>query len=172
MMPYYYIPLLWVLLFALGWLFRKRLATHAANLFVRILAGLFAATGAIAWTLLLFALAQFGKAMAGAGDGAGTGDGSNPPEGILLAAVAWLVPMTGFVFMLLGSLGVLKGTWRSIGYWYALIFLVVAGSTMMVVSPHYYIAVKWIGLAFMLVAVLWSHAIRQNAGASAAGSTV
>jgi hypothetical protein len=122
--------------------------------------------------LLLLALKQIGNAIAGAGDGAGTGSTSVPPEGILLAAVAWLVPMTGFVFMLLGSLGVLKGTWRSIGYWYALIFLVVAGSTMMVLFPHYYIAVKWIGLAFMLVAVLWSHAIRQNAGASAAGSTV
>ncbi len=163
MMPFYFIPLLLILLFGLGWLFRRPLATPAANLFVRILAGLLAATGAIAWTLLLFALAQFGKAIAGAGDGAGTGDGSNPPEGILLAVVVWLVPMTGFVFMLLGSLGALKGALRRIGYWYALIFLVVIGGVMMVVSPHYYIAVKWIGLAFMLVAVLWSHALREKA---------
>jgi len=162
MMRFYYIPFLCVLLFASGWLFRRPLATHAANLFVRILAGLFAATGAIAWTLVLFALAQFGNAMAGAGDGAGTERGSTPPQAILLAVVMWLVPMTGFVFMLLGSLGVLRGTLRRIGYWYALIFLVVIGGVMMVVSPHYYIAVKWIGLAFMLVAVLWSHALREK----------
>jgi len=158
MMRLYYIPLLCVLLFALGWLFRKPLATHAANLLVRILAGLFAATGAVAWTLLLFALAQFGKAIAGAGDGAGTGDDSDPPQAILLAVVVWLVPMTGFVFMLLGSLGAMKGTLRRIGYWYALIFLVVIGGAMMVVSPHYYAAVKWIGLACLLMAVLWGYA--------------
>jgi hypothetical protein len=172
MMPFYFIPLLLILLFACGWLFRRPLASSGGKIFARIFVGLFAVAGAVAWTLLLLALKQIGNAIAGAGDGAGTGSTSVPPEGILLAAVAWLVPMTGFVFMLLGSLGVLKGTWRSIGYWYALIFLVVAGSTMMVLFPHYYIAVKWIGLAFMLVAVLWSHAIRQNAGASAAGSTV
>jgi len=162
MMRFYYIPFLCVLLFALGWLFRRPLATHAANLFVRIFAGLFAATGAIAWTLLLFALAQFSNAMAGAGDGAGTERGSTPPQAILLAVLVWLVPMTGFVFMLLGSLGALKGTLRRIGYWYALIFLVIIGAVMMVMSPHYYIAVKWIGLAFMLVAVLWSHALREK----------
>jgi hypothetical protein len=172
MMRFYYIPLLGIFLFALGWLFRKPLATRAANFFIRILAGLFAVAGAIAWTLLLFALAQWGNAMAGAGDGAGTERGSTPPQEILLAAVVWLVPVTAFAFMLLGSLGVLKGAWRHIGYWYALIFLVVAGSAMMILFPHYYLAVKWIGLAFMLVAVLWSHAFRQNTGASAAGSTV
>jgi cytochrome oxidase assembly protein ShyY1 len=33
---------------------------------------------------------------------------------------------------------------------------------MMVLFPHYYLAVKWIGLAFMLVAVLWSSAFRQR----------
>lgn len=170
MMRFYYIPLLWVLLFALGWLFRKPLATHAANLLVRILAGLFAVTGAVAWTLLLLALKQIGNAIAGAGDGAGTGDGSNPPQAILLAVVVWLVPVTAFAFMLLGALNVLRGALRHIGYWYALIFLVVAGSVMMVMFPHYYIAVKWIGLAFMLVAVLWSHALREKAGAG--GSTV
>ena len=41
-------------------------------------------------------------------------------------------------------------------------FLVVAGGMMMVLFPHYYLAVKWIGLAFMLVAVLWSSAFRQR----------
>jgi hypothetical protein len=41
-------------------------------------------------------------------------------------------------------------------------FLVIIGAVMMVMSPHYYIAVKWIGLAFMLVAVLWSHALREK----------
>ncbi len=172
MMRFYYIPLLWVLLFASGWLFRRPLATPAANLFVRILAGLFAVAGAVAWTLLLLALKQIGNAIAGAGDGAGTGSTSVPPEGVLLAAVAWLVPVTAFAFMLLCALNVLRGALRHIGYWYALIFLVVAGSTMMVLFPHYYIAVKWTGLAFMLVAVLWSYAFRQKAGAGAAGSTV
>jgi hypothetical protein len=157
MMRLYCIPLLCVLLFTLGWLFRRPLATPAANLLVRILAGLFAVAGAIAWTLLLFALAQFGNAMAGAGDGAGTARGSDP-LGILLAGIIWLLPMTGFVFMLLGSLGVLKGALRRLGYWYALIFLVVIGGAMMVVSPHYYAAVKWIGLACLLIAVLWGYA--------------
>ena len=78
--------------------------------------------GAIAWTWLLISLAQWGNAMAGAGDGAGTERSSTPPQAILLAAVVWLVPMTGFVFMLFGSLGILKGAWRGIGYWYGLIF--------------------------------------------------
>lgn len=170
MMPSYFIPLLLVALFASGWLFRKPLASSGGKVFVRIFVGLFAVAGVVAWTLVLLALKQIGNAIAGAGDGAGTGSTSVPPEGILLAAVAWLVPVTAFAFMLLGALNVLRGALRHIGYWYALIFLVVAGSTMMVLFPHYYIAVKWTGLAFMLVAVLWSYAFRQKAGA--AGSTV
>jgi len=106
----------------IGWLFRKPLASSAARIFIRIIAGLFAVVGAIAWTWLLISLAQWGNAMAGAGDGAGTERSSTPPQAILLAAVVWLVPMTGFVFMLFGSLGILKGAWRGIGYWYGLIF--------------------------------------------------
>jgi hypothetical protein len=172
MMPSYFIPLLLILLFACGWLFRRPLASSGGKIFTRIFVAVFAVAGAVAWTLLLLALKQIGNAIAGAGDGAGTGSTSVPPEGILLAAVAWLVPVTAFAFMLLGALNVLRGALRHIGYWYALIFLVVAGSTMMVLFPHYYIAVKWIGLAFMLVAVLWSYAFRQKSGAGAVGSTV
>jgi hypothetical protein len=166
-MPFYYLLLLCVLLFALGWLFRKPLASRGANFFVRILAGLFGLTGVIAWTFLLLALAQFGNAMGGAGDGAGTERSSNPPQVILLVGIVWLVPVTGFVFMLLGSLDVLKGTLRSIGYWYALIFLVIVGGVMMVLFPHRYIAVKGIGLACLLMAVLWSYTLRKNTDANA-----
>lgn len=122
MRPFYFIPMLLILLFAGGWLFRKPLAASGGKIFVRIFVALFAVAGAIVWTLLLLALKQLAHAWTGAGDGAGTGDGSNPPQAILLAVVVWLVPMTGFVFMLLGSLGVLKGALRRIGYWYALIF--------------------------------------------------
>jgi hypothetical protein len=169
-MPYNYILLLCVLLFALGWLFRKPLASRAANFSVRILAGLFAVAGAIAWTLLLFALAQWGNSMAGAGDGAGTERSSTPPQAILLAGIVWLVPVTGFVFMLLGSFDVLKGKLRSIGYWYALIFLIFVGGVMMVLFPHHYIAVKGIGLAFLLMAVLWCYAFWKKPRVNADGS--
>lgn len=96
----------------------------------------------------------------------------NSYQGILLAAVVWLVPVTAFAFMLLGALNVLQGVLRHIGYWYTLIFLVVAGSPMMVLFPHYYAAVKWIGLVCLLAAVLWCYSFRQKAGAGAAGSTV
>jgi len=34
---------------------------------------------------------------------------------------------------------------------------------MMVLFPHYYIAVKWIGRACLLMAVLWGHALREKA---------
>jgi hypothetical protein len=165
MMPSYFIPLLLVALFASGWLFRKPLAASGGKIFIRIFIGLFALGGAIAWTLLLLALKQIGNAIAGAGDGAGTGSGAIPPEGILLAAVVWLVPVTAFAFMLLGALNVLRGASRHIGYWYALIFLVVAGSVMTVMFPHYYAAVKWIGLVCLLVSVLWAYSFWPRTGA-------
>lgn len=172
MMPFYFIPLLWVLLFACGWLFRRPLASSGGKIFARVFVGLFAVAGAVAWTLLLLALKQIGNAIAGAGDGAGTGSSSVPPRDILLVVVVWLVPVTAFAFMLLGALNVLRGALRHIGYWYALIFLVVAGSTMMVMFPHYYIAVKWIGLVCLLASVLWGYAFRKTAEASPGSSTV
>jgi hypothetical protein len=165
MMPAYFIPLLLILLFACGWLFRKPLAASGGKIFVRIFVVLFAVAGAIVWTLLLLALKQLAHAWTGAGDGAGTGGGSIPPEGILLAAVAWLVPVTAFAFMLLGALNVLRGALRHVSYWCALIFLVVAGSVMMVLFPHYYAAVKWIGLVCLLVSVLWAYSFWPRTGA-------
>ncbi len=106
------------------------------------------------------------KGLAGAGDGSGSGDDAIPPKAILWVTLAWLVPVTAFAFMLLGALNVLWGVLRHIGYWYALLFLVVAGGVMMVLFQYNYAAVKWIGLAFMLVAVLWSYAFRQKAGST------
>jgi hypothetical protein len=165
MMRFYYIPLLWVVLFASGWLFRKPLASGGAKKSIRIFIGLFAVVGAVAWTLLLLALKELGNAMAGAGDGVETGDGSIPPKAILLAAVAWLVPVSAFTFMLLGALNILRGALRHIGYWYALIFLVVAGSAMMILFPYSYAAVKWIGLICLSVSVLWAYSFWPRSGA-------
>jgi hypothetical protein len=116
MMRFYYIPLFLILLFASGWLFRKPLAASGAKIFVRIFVGLFAVAGAVVWTLLLLALKQLAHAWTGAGDGAGTGGGSIPPEDILLAAAVWFVPVTAFAFMLLGALNVLRGALRHISY--------------------------------------------------------
>ncbi len=161
----YHISLLCILLFACGWLFRKPLASSCGKIFIRIFIGLFAVAGTIVWTLLLLALKQLAHAWTGAGDGAGTGSSAIPPEGILLVAVVWLVPLTASAFMLLGALNVLRGAPRHIGYWYALIFLVVAGSVMMVMFPHYYAAVKWIGLVCLLVSVLWAYGFWPRTGA-------
>jgi hypothetical protein len=169
MMPYYYIPLLCIFLFSLGWLFRKPLTSRIVNFSVRILAGLFAGAGAIAWTLLLCAFGQLGNAMGGSGDGAGTERGSIPLQAILLVAIIWLVPMTGFVFMFLGSLAVLKGTWQRVAYWYALIFLVIAGGMMMVVFNHHYVAIKWSGLVCLLMSVLWAYALTSQGKPTANG---
>jgi hypothetical protein len=140
------------------------------RIFIRILVGLFALAGGVAWTVLLGGVAQFGMAMGGAGDGAGTANGSDP-VGTLLAGIIWLVPMAGFVFMLLGALDVLKGTLRRVGYWYALFFLLIATVVLLLLYPGVRI-LKWIGLACLLMAVLWGYAFRQKAGAGADGSTV
>lgn len=160
MMRFYYIPLLLFLLLASGWLFRKLLASSGAKMFIRIFVGVFAVAGAAAWTLLLLALVQLGKSLAGAGDGAGTGRGSDTP-GILLLAAVWLVPVTGFMVMLLGVFNVLRGMWRRIGYWYALIFLAIATVALLIVYPGIP-ALRWIGLGFMLVAMLWGYAFREK----------
>jgi hypothetical protein len=163
MMSYYSITFTLVLLLALGWLLRKPLASRGVKLFIRILVGVFAVAGAAAWTMLLLALVQLGKSLVGAGDGAGTGRGSDPP-GILLLAVVWLVPVTGFMVMLLGVFNVLRGVWRRIGYWYALIFLVIATVALLIAYPGIP-ALRWVGLVFMLVAMFWGYAFRgKSAG--------
>ena len=66
MMASHFIPLLLILLFACGWLFRRPLASSGGKIFARISVGLFAMTGAIAWTLLLFALAPTWQGHTGA----------------------------------------------------------------------------------------------------------
>ena len=130
------------------------------RIFIRILVGLFALAGGVAWTVLLGGVAQFGMAMGGAGDGAGTASGSDP-AGTLLAGIVWLVPLAGFVFMLLGALDVLKGTLRRVGYWYALVFLLIATVVLLLLYPGVHI-LKWIGVACLLMAVLWGYAFNEK----------
>lgn len=162
-MRLFFIPLLVIVLFASGWLFREPLAANGGKLFVRIFIGLFAVAGVIAWTLLLLAFMWFASVMAAGGDGSGTGVNTVPPKAILWVSLAWLVPVTAFAFMLLGALNVVRGALRHIGYWYALLFLVIAGSVMMVLFPYQYAAVKWVGLVCLLVSVLWCYGFRMKA---------
>jgi uncharacterized membrane protein YhaH (DUF805 family) len=70
--------------------------------------------------------------------------------------------MAAFVLMFLTAINVLKGALRRIAYWYALIFLLIAGVILMGMFPLYYRAVKWTGLAFLLTAGLWVFAFRKN----------
>jgi hypothetical protein len=62
---------------------------------VRILVGLVALAGAIAWTGFVNKLSRWRGPMAGAGDGAGTASPSGGDEllSALLIGVIWLVPI-------------------------------------------------------------------------------
>ena len=143
---------------------RKTKRSRLGQMFFRaiqILTAFFAVAGAVAWTYLLIALKQWGNAMAGMGDGAGTDRGSSVPE-TLLAGAIWVLPTMGFVFMLLGSLNLLKGTTRRIGYWYSLLFLILTATALFVFYP----GVTWLrplALVFMFFAGLWGFTFREKA---------
>lgn len=129
----------------------------------RILIALFAVLAAIAWCLVPVGVAWLGWAFHGMSDG-GAGEPPTPlplPTLLLLVGI-WLVPMTAFVLMFLTAINVLKGAVRCVAYWYSLVFSVIAGGVLMVLFPHYYPVVKWIGLAFLLVAGLWVFTFRKN----------
>ena len=130
------------------------------KLAVRILMAVFAVAGAVAWTLLLAGVLWYGHQMVGMGDGASSGATLSLPELLLVVAI-WLVPMAAFVFMFLGAINVLKGKLRRVGYWYALVFLMIASAALLVLYPGMRV-LKWIGLVCLLMTGLWAYAFREK----------
>ncbi len=141
----------------LGFIFRKSLATNGAKSIARILGCIIAIIGIIGWTGLLFGMVSFANAMAGAGDGAGTGRHGTSPLDVLVLCVIWLVPTTGFVFMFLTAINKLQGRWRIIGYWWSIVIVVIAGLALMWCMYRYH----WFGLALLMFAVLWGFAMHR-----------
>lgn len=69
--------------------------------------------------------------------------------------------MVAFVFMLFGSFNRLKGIMHSVGYWYALVVLVILAGLFFILFRHEHL-LRWIGLVFMLVAMFWGYAFRKK----------
>ena len=104
----YYISLLCIMLVALGWLFRKPLASRAAMLFFRILAVLGTLTGVIAWTLFAVGLWHARNFFNDWGDNAVTSSASVPRTWIFLFWTIYSFPAIAFVLMFFSALNLLN----------------------------------------------------------------
>jgi hypothetical protein len=125
----------------------------------RLLLALFASAGAIAWTIFSEKSINFFCVMASGGDGSGAGQRAVAIEILLAGIILWALPMVAFVFMLLGSFNRLKGIMHGVGYWYALVVLVILAGLFFIFFRHVHV-LRWIGLIFMLIAMFWGYAFR------------
>jgi hypothetical protein len=162
-MRYYYIVSAFVLLFALGWLFRKQLASHAAMLFFRILAVLGTLTGVITWTIISLGLWHSRNYFSGWGDNAETSNTNFTWPWVLLFWTIYSLPEIAFVLMLFSSLKLFKGKMRSIVYWYALVVLIImAGFFWWIDSEFHFWLWKQVGFTFFGFAIFWGYCFRKN----------
>jgi small-conductance mechanosensitive channel len=129
--------------------------------FTRLLMALLALAGAIAWTIFSEKAIYFFCVMACGGDGSGAGQGAVALEILLVGVILWALPMVAFVFMLLGSFNRPRGIMRSVGYWYALVVLVIVAGLFFILFRHVHL-LRWIGLVFMLAAMFWGYAFRKK----------
>lgn len=135
------------------------------KLFIRILTALFASTGIFAGVISLAVCGWWGTILAGNGDGAGADSFSELLGILVVGLVLWILPMTAFVFMLLGSFNRLKGIGHRIGYGYSLVVLfILAGLFFNQRHVQFYHTHlwKWMSLACIIMACLWGYAFREK----------
>lgn len=159
----YYISLLCILLFALCWLFRKLLASHAMMLFFRILAVLGTLTGAIAWTISALGVWQVRNSFGDWGDNAVTSNANFTWPWILLFWIIYSFPMMAFLLMLFSALNLFRGGIRCIAYCYSLLILIIMAAFFWWVDSKFH-SPPWRQICFAYIgfAVFWGYAFRQN----------
>src|SRR5437899_12713287 len=97
---------------------------------IRILIALLGLAEGTAWTLVTAGVWQWGNSFKGAGDGAGEGVSTlDQSLSLLLIGAIWLLPVSPYICMALGSLNLITGTWMRVAYVYSLVVL----SIMMVI---------------------------------------
>ena len=127
------------------------------KMLIRILFILFALLGACAWSMLWAGLVIYGHILASqATFGAREGW-----RDVFIVLGVWLVPMAGFVFMLLRGFNLTKRRMRRLGFWYVVFFLVSATAALFLI-PHNERYLRVIGWIFLVFTVLWGYTFRKD----------